>query len=606
MATSFDPKKLLQPAFLNLTGSTDIEGTDQVIFYDTSKDETYKINVNDLLNGLSGGTGSANAYSYITDGDKIASASGADTFTLTSANNLLSIVVGELPNDRATFTVNQQNLILNLSQISGITASEIEINYLSGVTSNVQEQLDNFTSGLTTNYVPIFNGSNFSNSRIYQTGEATTITANAAPAQTKIFEILGTYGSTNLNSNGLQAWALYDSLNAYSGNLSYSTPSGNPGIIFFNNVGTKRSDFRQYEQTNGGLYFGVDVVGGATTKYMAFKNASTGQLGINKDPSEPLDVLGNIKSSQNLIGRQLSLANDSPTATNNSVSCGGGNVQIRADNSVFIARGSTRMITANSNGVAIGTSSAPSYPLDITTGGVRIQAQNAEPVSGAKGLLYTNNITNRFYFHDGSIYQKFLFESDDLTQYSLSNGTRWTSVQTPERVVISNSAGTLTVADVTTTELSYLSGVTSNIQEQIDNSTILNSSPISGETSGLKTTFVAFDDQVFADAVFINFTGQTQIADATSISTSGAIALCAESVLSGQTGTYLLQGFISYTGWTWDVGQIIYLSTSGVNTDTLTQTPPTGQDNVIQVLGVATDVDKMYFNPQLVQLEYQI
>lgn len=605
MATSFDPKKLLQPAFLNLTGSTDIEGTDQVIFYDTSKDETYKISVNDLLNGVSGGTGSANAYSYITDGDKIASATGADTFTLTSANNLLSIVVGEIPNDRATFTVNQQNLLLNLSQISGITASESEINYLNGVTSNVQNQINSFTSGLTTNYVPIFNGSSFSNSRIYQTGETTTITAKTAPSLTTIFQILGTYGSTGLNSNGQQSWKVYDSLNAYAGDISYSTPAGNPGILFFNNAGTKRSDFRQYEQANGGLYFGVDVVGEATTKYMAFKNASTGQLGINKDPAEPLDVLGNIKSSQNLIGRQLSLANDSPTATNNSVSCSGGNVQIRADNSVFIARGLSRMITANSNGVAIGTS-APSYRLDITTGGVRIQAQNAEPVSGAKGLLYTNNVTNRFYFHDGSVYQKFLFESDDLNQYSLSNGTRWTSVQTPNRVVVSNSGGTLSVSSISTTELNSLSGITSNIQEQLNNSTLLISSPISGETSGLKTTFVAFDDQVFGDAVFINFTGQTQMADATSILTSGAIALCVDEVSSGQTGTYLLQGFISYTGWTWDVGQMIYLSTSGLNTDTLTQTAPTGQDNVIQVLGVATGSDKMYFNPQLVQLEYQI
>ena len=61
--------------------------------------------------------------------------------------------------------------------------------------------------------------------------------------------------------------------------------------------------------------------------------------------------------------------------------------------------------------------------------------------------------------------------SDDHPQYSLANGTRWTVTPTTNRVVISTASGVLASSSITTTELSYLSGVTSLIQGQIDSKT---------------------------------------------------------------------------------------------------------------------------------------
>ena len=58
---------------------------------------------------------------------------------------------------------------------------------------------------------------------------------------------------------------------------------------------------------------------------------------------------------------------------------------------------------------------------------------------------------------------------DDHTQYSLADGTRWTTTQTANRVPISNGTGNLVVSSVTDTELNYLSGVTSAIQTQLNN-----------------------------------------------------------------------------------------------------------------------------------------
>jgi hypothetical protein len=79
------------------------------------------------ISGGGGGGGLDDAYSSITDGTNTASASGADTFKLRSANNLLTIAVQSndgTHGDNALYTINQGNLALAWSQItSGIPTS---------------------------------------------------------------------------------------------------------------------------------------------------------------------------------------------------------------------------------------------------------------------------------------------------------------------------------------------------------------------------------------------------------------------------------------------------------------------------------------------------
>lgn len=57
---------------------------------------------------------------------------------------------------------------------------------------------------------------------------------------------------------------------------------------------------------------------------------------------------------------------------------------------------------------------------------------------------------------------------DDHSQYSLANGTRWTTTPTASRAVVSDGSGNLVVSSVTSTELGYVSGVTSAIQTQLN------------------------------------------------------------------------------------------------------------------------------------------
>ena len=69
----------------------------------------------------------------------------------------------------------------------------------------------------------------------------------------------------------------------------------------------------------------------------------------------------------------------------------------------------------------------------------------------------------------------------------------------------------------------------------------------------------------------------------------------------GTTGTVdvLLNGIIKDTGWSWTVGGIMYVNTSG----TLTQTAPSGDGDQVQVVGIALSADTIIFNPSGVLVE---
>jgi hypothetical protein len=73
-------------------------------------------------------------------------------------------------------------------------------------------------------------------------------------------------------------------------------------------------------------------------------------------------------------------------------------------------------------------------------------------------------------------------------------------------------------------------------------------------------------------------------------------------ISNNATGTFGVYGLLrddSYAGWT--VGGLLYLSTTA---GAITQTAPSGTDDVIQILGVAYASKIIFFNPQLVQVEH--
>lgn len=103
--------------------------------------------------------------------------------------------------------------------------------------------------------------------------------------------------------------------------------------------------------------------------------------------------------------------------------------------------------------------------------------------------------------------------------------------------------------------------------------------------------------------LFMAADGHLDAADADSSTTSPCVALALE------TGTgskkILVHGVLRLDAWNWTIGpgnaSLIYVSTT---TGALTQTQPSGTDDVIQPVGWALSDDCIYFSPSIIYLTH--
>lgn len=132
---------------------------------------------------------------------------------------------------------------------------------------------------------------------------------------------------------------------------------------------------------------------------------------------------------------------------------------------------------------------------------------------------------------------------------------------------------------------------------------ILNPIPATDLTaSGIKADMVFGATIVFGEILYQNSNGKLLKAKGIAAETKNpGIAMALESGADTETKKVLLQGFVRNDAWAFSVGAFVYLSagTEGA----ITQTRPATSGNLIQVLGIATHADRMYFNPQLVMVE---
>ena len=76
--------------------------------------------------------------------------------------------------------------------------------------------------------------------------------------------------------------------------------------------------------------------------------------------------------------------------------------------------------------------------------------------------------------------------------------------------------------------------------------------------------------------------------------------MCLETSLAADaSGKFLRRGFYRDDTWNWTPGGLIYLSITGTGGNTLTQTPPSGSLETVQVLGNALTADIIDFDPNL-------
>lgn len=134
---------------------------------------------------------------------------------------------------------------------------------------------------------------------------------------------------------------------------------------------------------------------------------------------------------------------------------------------------------------------------------------------------------------------------------------------------------------------------------------IVTAAPGSDHTAtGMKIALTAASNIAFGDVCYIASTGKATLIDADAIASMSAIAMCIDATINADaSGNFLLMGIARDDTWAWTVGGVIYGTVTGTTANTLSQTAPTGADDVVQIMGVATHADRMFFNPQLVQIE---
>lgn len=141
-----------------------------------------------------------------------------------------------------------------------------------------------------------------------------------------------------------------------------------------------------------------------------------------------------------------------------------------------------------------------------------------------------------------------------------------------------------------TTKLDVV-GTTKSTNFKIDNALADDS------TSGILADFTAGEALVFGDVCYIKSDGKLWKADADAIATSSAVGIATASISADASGTFLLHGIIrDDSAYALTVGGLVYLSTTAGG---ITQTAPSGTDDVVQVLGVAINADKWLFTPSV-------
>lgn len=127
--------------------------------------------------------------------------------------------------------------------------------------------------------------------------------------------------------------------------------------------------------------------------------------------------------------------------------------------------------------------------------------------------------------------------------------------------------------------------------------------PASDHTwSGDTETGTAGENIALGDLVYLKADGKYYIADADASTTMPAVLIATAAITAAASGTFLKKGVFRDDSWDWTIGGALYVSTSGTGS-TLTQTAPSGDLDVVQIVGYALTADVIVFDPSPITAE---
>ena len=137
----------------------------------------------------------------------------------------------------------------------------------------------------------------------------------------------------------------------------------------------------------------------------------------------------------------------------------------------------------------------------------------------------------------------------------------------------------------------------------------LDSTPSDETVSGVTATFTAGEDLVRGECVYLKASDTKMhkaVAAAGSV-TPPCIALAAADIAADAAGKFLLQGFITDNGSfpTYTVGDEVYTPEAETSSQNVPEaTAPDSDGDLVQVLGIATGANTLFFNPSLDVIEH--
>jgi hypothetical protein len=122
--------------------------------------------------------------------------------------------------------------------------------------------------------------------------------------------------------------------------------------------------------------------------------------------------------------------------------------------------------------------------------------------------------------------------------------------------------------------------------------------------SGKDITRTAGENVAFGNVAYLKSDGKLWKTDADAEATSkGMLALAVATIAGDASGKFLTQGIARNDAWNWTVGGTLYLSTDAGD---LTQTAPSGDEDIVRIVGHAITADIIYFNPSNEYMELEV
>lgn len=123
-----------------------------------------------------------------------------------------------------------------------------------------------------------------------------------------------------------------------------------------------------------------------------------------------------------------------------------------------------------------------------------------------------------------------------------------------------------------------------------------------GEFTGIARDFVAGETLIFGDACYFKAADSRMWkADADQVASMPCIALACGGLSAGETGEFLLWGFIREDDWGYTIGVDLWVPCAAAGP--LTETAPAGSGDQRQICGIAETANIIFFCPCLVLAE---